>query len=150
MMMKSVKPPPGTQFLTSGQLGVATGLSRGAIRLYEKYGLITPARRTISGYRMFAVDTVVTLNAIKVACKAGFTLAEVGDLLLIIDAEPFSSAAIRAAIKQKIEEIDEKVDHLIQFKRFMQRVAKDPKMLLDPDCDAMLELALLATQSERK
>jgi DNA-binding transcriptional MerR regulator len=138
------------QFLTSGQLGTATGLSRGAIRLYEKYGLITPERRTSSGYRVFSADSVVTLNAIKVACKAGFTLAEVGDLLGIINAEPFSSVAIRRAIKQKIAEVDEKIEHLSQFKRFMQRVSKEPEMLLDPACDAMLELAMLAAQPEPK
>jgi DNA-binding transcriptional MerR regulator len=139
-----------SQLLTSGQLGAATGLSRGALRLYEKYGLISPERRTSSGYRVFSEDTVITLNAIKVACKAGFTLAEVGDLLAIIDAEPFSSAAIKKAIQQKIEEVDSKIDHLNQFKRFMQRVSKDPAMLLDPACDAMLELAMLAASTDEK
>jgi MerR family transcriptional regulator, copper efflux regulator len=139
-----------SQLLTSGQLGVATGLSRGALRLYEKYGLISPERRTSSGYRVFSEDTVITLNAIKVACKAGFTLAEVGDLLAIIDAEPFSSIAIKKAIQQKIAEVDAKIDHLSQFKRFMQRVSKDPAMLLDPACDAMLELAMLAAAGDGK
>jgi DNA-binding transcriptional MerR regulator len=136
-----------SQLLTSGQLGAATELSRGALRLYEKYGLITPERRTSSGYRVFSADTVITLNAIKVACKAGFTLAEVGDLLAIIDTQPFSSAAIKKAIQQKIKEVDAKIDHLNQFKRFMQKVSKDPEMLLDPACDAMLELAMLAANN---
>jgi MerR family transcriptional regulator, copper efflux regulator len=139
-----------SQLLTSGQLGVATGLSRGALRLYEKYGLISPERRTSSGYRVFSEDTVITLNAIKVACKAGFTLAEVGELLAIIDAEPFSSVAIRKAIQQKVKEVDAKIDHLNQFKLFMQRVSKDPAMLLDPACDAMLELAMLAPVGDGK
>jgi DNA-binding transcriptional MerR regulator len=74
-------------------------------------------------------ETVITLNAIKVACKAGFTLAEVGELLAIVDAEPFSSAAIKKAIQQKIKEVDAKIDHLNQFKRFRQKVSKDPEML---------------------
>jgi DNA-binding transcriptional MerR regulator len=149
-MIQTAKKPSIPQYFTSGQLGAATGFSRGAIRLYEKYGLITPERRTSSGYRVFSADTVVTLNAIKVACKAGFTLAEVGDLLAIIDAEPFSSAAIRKAIKEKCEEVDHKIAHLNQFKRFMQRVSKNPTMLLDPACDAMLELAMLAAQTQRR
>jgi DNA-binding transcriptional MerR regulator len=146
-MKKTIKPTAPPSFLSSGQLGVATGLSRGAIRLYEKHGLITPERRTISGYRVFSADTVVTLNAIKVACRAGFTLAEVGDLLAIIDKEPFSATDIRQAIKQKVAEVDAKIEHLNQFKRFMQRVSKTPEMLLDPACDAMLELAMLAASS---
>jgi DNA-binding transcriptional MerR regulator len=145
---KAPLPTSALESLTSGQLGAATGLSRGAIRLYEKYGLITPERRTSSGYRVFSAETVITLNAIKVACKAGFTLAEVGDLLAIIDAEPFSTSAIKKAIKEKIEEVDHKIDHLNQFKRFMQRVSKKPEMLLDPACDAMLELAMLAAQTD--
>jgi DNA-binding transcriptional MerR regulator len=153
MMIQTAQPPTQAGDLTSGQLGTATGLSRGAIRLYEKYGLITPERRTRSGYRVFSADTVVTLNAIKVACKAGFTLTEVGHFLGIIDAEPFSSGAIRKAIKLKIDEIDEKIEHLNQFKRFLQKVSLKPEMLMDPACDAMLELAMLAAspaQTKRK
>jgi hypothetical protein len=32
----------------------------------------------------------------------------------------------------------------------MQRVSKKPEMLLDPDCDAMLELAMLAATATPK
>jgi hypothetical protein len=64
--------------------------------------------------------------------------------------EPFSSAAIKRAIKLKIEEVEVKIDHLNQFKRFMQRVSKKPEMLLDPACDAMLDLAMLAASTDTK
>jgi DNA-binding transcriptional MerR regulator len=131
--------------LSSGQLAAHTKLSRGALRLYEKHGLITPKHRTASGYRVFAAETVVTLNAIKVACNAGFTLAEVRELLGLVDAEAFSSTAVRATLQEKIAEVDARIVHLQQFKRFMQQVAKKPEILLDPACDAMLELAALAS-----
>jgi MerR family transcriptional regulator, copper efflux regulator len=131
--------------LSSGQLAAQTRLSRGAIRLYERHGLIKPEHRTDAGYRMFSADTVVTLNAIKVACKAGFTLAEVGALLGLVDEASFSPQAVQAALNQKIKEVDDRITHLQQFKRFMQQVAKNPEILLDPACDAMLELAALAS-----
>jgi MerR family transcriptional regulator, copper efflux regulator len=131
--------------LSTGQLATRTQLSRGALRLYEKHGLITPTHRTASGYRMFTADTVVTLNAIKVACRAGFTLAEVRDLLGLVDAETFSPSAVRATLQEKINEVDDRIVHLQQFKRFMQQVAKKPEILLDPACDAMLELAAMAS-----
>jgi MerR family transcriptional regulator, copper efflux regulator len=141
---------PTLETLTSGQLSIETGLSRGALRLYERHGLIKPELRTSAGYRMFSADTVVTLNAIKVASKAGFTLAEIGDLLGLIDEEHFSAATIRKALHLKIQQVDEKIHHLTQFKRFMERVAKKPEMLLDPNCDAMLELAMLAATDSTK
>jgi DNA-binding transcriptional MerR regulator len=134
-----------TNPLSSGQLASQTQLSRGALRLYEKHGLITPTHRTASGYRRFTSDTVVTLNAIKVACRAGFTLAEVRDLLGLVDAETFSPTAIRSTLAEKITEVDARIVHLQHFKRFMQQVAKKPEILLDPACDAMLELAALAS-----
>jgi MerR family transcriptional regulator, Zn(II)-responsive regulator of zntA len=137
--------PPQPSPLSSGQLANQTQLSRGALRLYEKHGLITPTHRTTSGYRMFTADTVVTLNAIKVACRAGFTLAEVRDLLGLVDAEIFSPAAVRATLNEKIAEVDARIIHLQQFKRFMSQVAKKPEILLDPACDAMLELAAMAS-----
>jgi DNA-binding transcriptional MerR regulator len=133
--------------LSSGQLSLETGLSRGALRLYEKHGLIEPEHRTTSGYRAFSPETVVTLNAIKVASKAGFTLAEISDLLNLIDADDFSALKVKKALQQKIDEVDLKIIHLNQFKRFMQQVAKKPETLLDPNCDAMLELAMLAASS---
>jgi MerR family transcriptional regulator, copper efflux regulator len=136
--------------LSSGQLSLETGLSRGALRLYEKHGLIEPEHRTTSGYRVFSLETVVTLNAIKVASKAGFTLAEIGDLLTLIDADDFSASKVKKALQQKIDEVELKIIHLNQFKKFMQQVAKKPEMLLDPDCDAMLELAMLAASSSQR
>jgi MerR family transcriptional regulator, copper efflux regulator len=136
--------------LSSGQLSLETGLSRGALRLYEKHGLIQPEHRTTSGYRVFSLETVVTLNAIKVASKAGFTLAEIGDLLTLIDADNFSASKVKSALQQKIDEVELKIIHLNQFKKFMQQVAKKPEMLLDPDCDAMLELAMLAASSSQR
>jgi MerR family transcriptional regulator, copper efflux regulator len=138
-------PPPAARSLSSGQLAKETQLSRGALRLYEKYGLIQAERRTASGYRVFAADTVTTLNAIKVACSAGFTLAEVRELLGLVDAQEFSPSAIRSTLFEKIAEVDSRIAHLQQFKRFMQQVSKKPEILLDPACDAMLELAALAS-----
>ncbi len=147
--MKSTPPPCQATHLSSGELAKQTQLSRGAIRLYEKYGLITPVFRTEAGYRAFSPDTVVTLNAIKVACKAGFSLADVGELLSLVNADTFSPKAIKSALHSKINEVDKKILHLQQFKQFMTQVAKDPKMLQDPDCDAMLELAMMAASADR-
>jgi MerR family transcriptional regulator, copper efflux regulator len=144
-MTKTFLKTPVAPTLSTGQLAALTQLSRGALRLYERQGLITAQHRTSSGYRMFSADTVVTLNAIKVACNAGFTLAEVRELLGLVDADTFSAAAVRSTLRVKILEVDARIAHLQHFKRFMQQVAKKPEILLDPACDAMLELAALAT-----
>jgi hypothetical protein len=40
-------------------------------------------------------------------------------------------------IRRILKEVDAKIDHPNQFKRFMQKVSKSPEMLLDPACDAV-------------
>jgi MerR family transcriptional regulator, copper efflux regulator len=131
-----------SETLSSGQLAEQAGLTRGALRLYEKHGLIEPVQRTEAGYRAFSPDTVITLKAIKVVCKAGFTLTEVRALLALVELEPFNAKNMSQALTEKIEQVDQRITHLARFKRFLTRVSADPNMLLDPNCDAMLELAM--------
>src|ERR1700743_3104470 len=58
-----------------GQLAQATGLSRDALRFYEKRGLLTP-RRSSNGYRSYPPEAADWLRYVRTAQSPGFTLAE--------------------------------------------------------------------------
>jgi DNA-binding transcriptional MerR regulator len=129
--------------LSSGELAMRCQLSRGALRLYERQGLIQPSQRSASGYRIFDEQTVTTLNAIRVAQQAGFTLAEIGEMMRLIDPSQFSATHVSATLRQKSRSVEDKIKQLQTFKRFLDRVAATPEILLDPECDILLELAML-------
>lgn len=68
------------QLLSIGELADSTGVTVSALRHYDEVGVITPACR-VGGKRRFNPDAVGRVNFIRRAQAAGFSLAEINDVL---------------------------------------------------------------------
>lgn len=97
-----------------GELAQQTGMTRDAIRFYERSGLIKPERGQEGrhGYRCYDASAVRRLSLIKQAKALGFSLAEIHELLDAWANHTFSPKQKRAVIADKIEVIDRKVAEL--------------------------------------
>jgi len=103
-----------------GQLATATGLSRDALRFYEKRGLLTP-RRGSNGYREYPPEAAQWLRYIRTAQSLGFTLAEIeADLPLATDPDA-SAPALRDALRRKLDDIDRRVQGLAALREELAR-----------------------------
>lgn len=58
--------------LKIGELAELAGISRDALRFYEKHGLVTPSARTQSGYRLYSKSDVLRIRFILSAKEVGF------------------------------------------------------------------------------
>lgn len=67
--------------LTIGNVSRRTGLSTRTIRFYEAEGLVTPPRRTESGYRLYSEADVQRLDFIRRARLIGIELPAIRSLL---------------------------------------------------------------------
>ncbi|MBW8780034.1 MAG: MerR family transcriptional regulator [Burkholderiales bacterium] len=103
-----------------GQLATAAGLSRDALRFYEKRGLLV-ARRSSNGYREYPPEAVPWLRYIRTAQSLGFTLAEIEADLAIVSGEPDSAPALRDALRRKLAHIDQRVEGLVQLREELAR-----------------------------
>ena len=75
--------------LTIGELAARTGVTREAIRYYEKEGIIPPAARGGAGrYRMYGAADATRLRFVRRGRELGFSLEEVSDLLAIAASDP--------------------------------------------------------------
>lgn len=83
------------------EVGEATGLQSSALRFYERQGLITSAAR-VSGRRHYHPAVLQRLAAIALLQEAGFTIAELRQVLAPATDEP----SWRARAEQKLVEID--------------------------------------------
>lgn len=81
------------------------------IRYYEKLGLIPPALRSDSGYRLYADADVQRLNFIRRAKTLGFTLDEVAGLLELSEQRQ-DMAPVKAAARARIAAIEDKIAQL--------------------------------------
>jgi len=54
-----------------------SGVTRKALRVYEARGIVSPARRTTSGYRIYADDVLGLLAFVQQGQRLGLSLAEI-------------------------------------------------------------------------
>ena len=69
--------PMARDGLLIGEVAAKSGVSRKALRLYEKAGILPPARRTGSGYRIYGPETLPLLGFVTQARRLGFRLDEI-------------------------------------------------------------------------
>ena len=84
-----------------GQLATATGLSRDALRFYEKRGLLASTRRG-NGYREYPPQAVEWLRYVRTAQALGFSLAEIEADLPLLAAQESSAPSLREALQRKL------------------------------------------------
>jgi DNA-binding transcriptional MerR regulator len=88
------------------ELAKRTGTTRKALRLYEAAGLIAPDRRTEAGYRVYAPGVIPLLSFILKARRAGFTVAEIRDIVRMRRSGQGPCEHVRALIDTKLTKID--------------------------------------------
>lgn len=69
--------------LLIGEVAAKSGVTRKALRLYEKAGILPPARRTGSGYRVYGPDTLALLGFVTQARRLGFRLDEIARIVTL-------------------------------------------------------------------
>jgi DNA-binding transcriptional MerR regulator len=103
-----------------GEVAQATGLSRDALRFYEKRGLLR-ARRNANGYRDYPPAAVEWLIFIRKAQALGFTLTEIEAGLPQLTSEQASEQALRDALQKKLIEIEQRISGLQALRGDLRR-----------------------------
>ena len=99
-----------------GNLAKRVGVGIDTVRYYEREGLLQKAQRRTSGYRMYDVDDIQRLRFIRRAKTLGFTLTEVRDLLALSSRKDDDMAAMKAAARQKLADVDAKITELTRIR----------------------------------
>ena len=89
--------------LTIGKVAASLQISTDSIRFYEREGLLSPAKKSEAGYRLYTEEAVRRLNFIKHAQQCGFSLSEIRELLeLKSNADSCCDDVRSAAIRKKL------------------------------------------------
>ena len=126
--------------LTSGQLCGATKLSRGALRLYEREGLIAPPPRSEGGYRLYPEETVDLVEAIKLVKSFGFGLGEIREFLSLLGADGGAERELRALAKRHIAAIGARIEGLTELREGLQAYLSGEDFADDEECAAVARL----------
>jgi MerR family mercuric resistance operon transcriptional regulator len=126
--------------LTTGAVCVAAQVTRGQLRLYEREGLLLPPERTEGGFRIYPLDTLARLQAIRQLKEIGFKVAEIGMLLAEGDAGLMDEQRIRTIATEQLQSIDQRIANLNVVRMFVAAVAGgDLTGLNDPECNFLVK-----------
>jgi len=89
-----------------GKLAKQFGLSRTTLLYYDRIGLLKPAGRSTSGYRLYSDAEVNRLRAICSYRRAGLTLAQIGRLLERPDLPD------EGILSERLEQLDQEIGAL--------------------------------------
>ncbi|AIC17854.1 MULTISPECIES: Cu(I)-responsive transcriptional regulator [Pseudomonas] len=124
-----------------GQAARKSGLSAKMIRYYESIGLLRPAHRSDSGYRLYGDDDLHSLAFIKRSRDLGFSLEEVGKLLTLWQDRQRASADVKALARQHIDELNRKIAELAGLRDTLQDLVQHCHGDHRPDCPILKDLA---------
>jgi MerR family transcriptional regulator, copper efflux regulator len=105
-----------------GEVARDAGVSRDAVRLYTRLGLVTCAARR-AGSRLYAdydPSAVELVKGIKTAQSVGFTLAELGPIAAAYVAGSLDDARQRELLAAKLGQIEDKRHQLGQMSEFLR------------------------------
>ncbi|MGH9162258.1 MAG: heavy metal-responsive transcriptional regulator [Vicinamibacteraceae bacterium] len=131
--------------LRIGEVATQSGVTRDALRYYERFGVLPRPHRTSSGYRVYAPAVLNRLRFIKQAQAHGLTLAEIRNLLAFGDRGGRERCRnVQRLLSLRIAELDRKVVELHAFKLTLERYAKQCQRVLegsaDSECPVVMDL----------
>lgn len=124
-----------------GQAARESGLSAKMIRYYESIGLLAPALRSDSGYRLYQAADLHTLGFIKRSRDRGFSLEEVARLLTLWQDRERASADVKQLARKHIDELDRRISELSQLRDTLVHLVDHCHGDDRPECPILQELA---------
>lgn len=124
-----------------GQAASASGISAKMIRYYESIGLISPAVRTDSGYRVYADKDIHTLRFLRRARDLGFSVEQMHALLGLWHDRSRASADVKRIAQEHVEALERKAEALQQMANTLKHLAQHCHGDDRPDCPIIASLS---------
>lgn len=108
--------------LTISKLAKAAGVGVETVRFYQRRGLLdTPDRG--SGVRRYGTDSLRRLRFIRQAQSAGFTLAEIKELIALDSGG--DRPRVRELAKSRVKALDERIAEMKRARSALDRLARE-------------------------
>jgi DNA-binding transcriptional MerR regulator len=135
---------------TIGDLAGRCAVSRDTLRFYERERLLTPPRRSASGYRLYGEADAARVRFIRRAQATGLTLDDIRELLRVQQIRtPESCRRVAKRLRGRIAVLDRKIEELAAFRTDLaQALAQCEEGA--PSCPVILTFARAdSTEEER-
>lgn len=106
-----------------GGLAKAAGVGVETVRYYQRRGLLPEPARPPGEVRRYGHEDVRRLKFIRSAQAAGFTLAEIGELIALDESD--DRERVRTLAQARVAALDDKIRELRQARNSLAVLARD-------------------------
>ncbi|MCB5197318.1 Cu(I)-responsive transcriptional regulator [Deefgea salmonis] len=124
-----------------GQAATLSGLSSKMIRHYESIGLIKPKGRSAAGYRIYNEFDLSQLRFIHQTRQFGFSLEQIGQLLMLWNKEDRASIDVKKLAEQHILMLNSKIQAMQQMQSTLAQFVEICPASDDSNCPILNALA---------
>ncbi len=124
-----------------GEAAAESGVGAKRIRHYESIGLLPPAPRSEAGYRRYSAEDVGTLRFVRRARSLGFSMEEIGELLVLWQDRSRPSSEVKRVALARIGELDAKISELQAMRDALHHLASHCQGDDRPACPILDDLA---------
>lgn len=124
-----------------GEATKASGVPAKMIRYYEQIGLVLPAHRTESNYRMYDQTEIEVLRFANRARRLGFSMKQVALLLELWRNRSRPSSEVKRQAMEHIVELDRRIAEMKTMKETLEYLASHCRGDSRPDCPILDEIA---------
>jgi MerR family Zn(II)-responsive transcriptional regulator of zntA len=133
--------------LTIGRLGSLAGLEPKTLRYYDRVGLVQPASRTPTGYRLYTAEAVDRLHFIASAKTLGMSLADIRRILAVRDEGAAPCQHVMKIVARNLTKVEEQIAQLDRLKgdlhrlqrRLKEQVTVNARSVEDCACFTLIE-----------
>jgi Cu(I)-responsive transcriptional regulator len=124
-----------------GRAAAASGVAAKMIRHYEAIGLLPPAERRPNAYRDYGEREVHELRFIKRARRLGFSMVEIGALLMLWRDRGRPSREVRRIAEAHVADLEARIAEMQAMAETLRRLVRRCHGDDRPDCPILDDLA---------
>ncbi|HEX2329534.1 MAG TPA: MerR family transcriptional regulator [Candidatus Angelobacter sp.] len=108
----------------SGELASITGVSRDALRYYERQNLLPKAQRLANGYRCYPAEALMRVKVIRAALGIGFTVEDLAEILGQRDRGDAPCGRVHALAVEKARALASRINELKRLRRTLDEAIR--------------------------
>lgn len=124
-----------------GEASKATGISVKMLRYYEEIGLVRPALRAYSGYRVYTDKNIAMLRFVRRARDLGFQVKQIATLLDLWQDGSRASADVKSLALAHVRELEQRRRELDEMIGTLEHLAHHCHGDARPDCPILTGLS---------
>lgn len=124
-----------------GELSKLSGVSSKMIRRYEEDGIVSKAKRTEAGYRVYSEQDIQIFKFIKRSRELGFSMADTKQLVSLWRNKSRPSSKVKEIAKKHVDNLTAKLDETQKMIKQLNHLVKNCHGNSRPDCPIIDDLA---------